>query len=137
MAIVARSRTADLLLTMSIPGRNSTAAMLVRVGFLVVLVLVNVSGSRPILARGWHGVRRSALGACSSESTALHTIAVRRGDCSPPGKTTAIVPLAPVAVPRISQARTRDKNEGSAWAVWCRRRALGCLPPCPGYWEPR
>jgi hypothetical protein len=39
---------------MSIPGRNSTAVILVRTGFLVVLVLVNVSGFRPVLARGWH-----------------------------------------------------------------------------------
>src|SRR5262249_29377524 len=37
-----------------IPGRDSTAAMLVRAGFVVVLVLVNVSGFRSILARGWH-----------------------------------------------------------------------------------
>jgi len=29
--------------------------MLVRAGFVVVLVLVNVSGFRSILARGWHG----------------------------------------------------------------------------------
>jgi hypothetical protein len=28
--------------------------MLVRTGFVVVLVLVNVPGFRPILARGWH-----------------------------------------------------------------------------------
>jgi hypothetical protein len=40
---------------MSIPGRDSTAAMLVRAGFVVVLVPVNVSGFRPVLARGWHG----------------------------------------------------------------------------------
>jgi hypothetical protein len=39
---------------MSIPGRNSTAATLVRTGFVVVLVLVNVPGFRPVLARGWH-----------------------------------------------------------------------------------
>jgi hypothetical protein len=44
----------DRFLTMSIPGRISTAAMLVRAGFVVVLVLVNVSGFRPVLARGWH-----------------------------------------------------------------------------------
>ena len=29
--------------------------MLVWAGFVVVLVLVNVSGFRPVLARGWHG----------------------------------------------------------------------------------
>jgi len=29
--------------------------MLVRAGLVVVLVLVNVSGFRSILARGWHG----------------------------------------------------------------------------------
>ena len=52
-----RNRTVDLLLTMSISGRGSTAAMLVRAGFVVVLVLVNVSGFRPVLARGWHGSR--------------------------------------------------------------------------------
>ena len=45
----------DLLLTMSIPGRNSTAAMLARAGFVAVLMLVNVSGFRLVLARGWHG----------------------------------------------------------------------------------
>ena len=45
----------DLLLTMSIPGRNSTAAILVRTGFVVVLVPVNVPGFRPVLARTWHG----------------------------------------------------------------------------------
>lgn len=28
--------------------------MLVRTGFVVVLALVNVSGFRPVLARGWH-----------------------------------------------------------------------------------
>jgi hypothetical protein len=39
---------------MSIPGRNSTAAMLVRTAFVVVLVLVNVPGFRLVLARGWH-----------------------------------------------------------------------------------
>jgi hypothetical protein len=32
--------------------------MLARAGFVVVLVLVNVSGLRLVLARGWHGVRR-------------------------------------------------------------------------------
>jgi hypothetical protein len=47
---------------MSIPGRNLTAATLVRTGFVVVLVLVNVSGFRPVLARGWHGVGQSAVG---------------------------------------------------------------------------
>jgi hypothetical protein len=50
----------DLLLTMSIPGRNSTAATLVRTGFVVVLVLVNVSGFRPVLARGWPGAGPTA-----------------------------------------------------------------------------
>ena len=40
---------------MSIPGRDSTAAMLVRTGFVVVLVPVNVSGFRLVLACGWHG----------------------------------------------------------------------------------
>src|ERR1700728_1577935 len=45
---------------MSIPGRNSTAATLVRTGFVVVLVLVNVSGFRPVLARSWHGAGPSA-----------------------------------------------------------------------------
>jgi hypothetical protein len=44
----------DLRLTMSIPGRDSTAAMLVRAGFVVVPVPVNVYGFRPVLARGWH-----------------------------------------------------------------------------------
>jgi hypothetical protein len=57
-----RNRTVDLLLTMSIPGRNSTAATLVRAGFVVVLVPVNVSGLRPVLARGWHGQTSSVSG---------------------------------------------------------------------------
>jgi hypothetical protein len=39
---------------MSVPGRDSTAAMLARPGF-VFLVPVNVSGFRLVLARGWHG----------------------------------------------------------------------------------
>jgi len=51
-----RNRTVDLLLTMSIPGRNSTAAMLVRTGFVIILVPVNVPGFRPVLARVWHDV---------------------------------------------------------------------------------
>jgi hypothetical protein len=46
---------------MSISGRDSTAAMLVRTGFVVVLVPVNVSGFRPVLARGRHGARLSGL----------------------------------------------------------------------------
>jgi hypothetical protein len=41
------------LLTMSIPGRDSTAVMLARASFVVVLVPVNVSGFRLVLARGW------------------------------------------------------------------------------------
>jgi hypothetical protein len=55
-----RNRTVDLLLTMSIPSRHSTAAMLVRIGFVVVLVLLNVSGFRLVLARGWHEAGPSA-----------------------------------------------------------------------------
>jgi hypothetical protein len=51
-----RNRTVDFLLTMSIPGRDSTAAMLVRAGFAVVLVPVNVPGVCPGLAREWHGL---------------------------------------------------------------------------------
>jgi hypothetical protein len=39
---------------MSIPGRDSTAAMLAKAGFVVALALVNVSGFRPVLARMWH-----------------------------------------------------------------------------------
>jgi len=42
----------DRLLTMSIPGRVSTAAMLVRASFVVVLVPVNVSGFHLFLACG-------------------------------------------------------------------------------------
>jgi hypothetical protein len=34
--------------------------MLVRAGFAVVLVLVNVPGFCPVLARGWHGDRLEA-----------------------------------------------------------------------------
>jgi hypothetical protein len=44
----------DSLLTMSIAGRDSNAAMLVRAGFVVVVTLINVSGFCPVLARGWH-----------------------------------------------------------------------------------
>jgi hypothetical protein len=46
---------------MSIPGRDSTAAILVRTGFVVVLVPVNVPGFRPVLARGWHGQLGSSV----------------------------------------------------------------------------
>jgi hypothetical protein len=46
----------DLLLTMPLPGRNSTAAMLVRTGFAIILVPVNVPGFRPVLARVRHDV---------------------------------------------------------------------------------
>jgi hypothetical protein len=46
---------------MSIPGRDSTAVMLVRAGFVVVLVPVNVSGFCLVLARGWHGRRCHVL----------------------------------------------------------------------------
>jgi hypothetical protein len=48
----------DLLLTMPIPGRDATA-MLVRAGFVLVLVPVNDSGFRSILARCWHGQTHS------------------------------------------------------------------------------
>jgi hypothetical protein len=41
--------------TMSSPGQDSTTAMLVRAGFIVVLVPVNVAGFCSILAREWHG----------------------------------------------------------------------------------
>jgi hypothetical protein len=50
-------RSVDLLLTMSIPDRCSTVAMLVRAGFVVVLVPVNVFGFRSVLAHGWHESR--------------------------------------------------------------------------------
>jgi hypothetical protein len=36
---------------------RSTVAFLVRTGFLVVLVLLDVCGFRLVLARGWHGPR--------------------------------------------------------------------------------
>jgi hypothetical protein len=68
-------RARDPLLTISIPGRNSTAATLVKAGFVVVLVPLNVSGFRPVLARGWHGVRRYGPGPCWSKSTALQAAA--------------------------------------------------------------
>jgi hypothetical protein len=45
---------------MSIPGRNSTAATLIRTGFVAVLVLVNVSGFRLVLAPGWHATTASS-----------------------------------------------------------------------------
>jgi hypothetical protein len=47
---------------MSIPGRDSTVAMLARAGFVVVLMPVNVSGFRLVLARGWHGQTSSLSG---------------------------------------------------------------------------
>jgi len=57
-----RNRTVDLLLTMLISGRSSTAAMLVRAGFVVVLMLVNVASFRPVLARDWQGRTPSLSG---------------------------------------------------------------------------
>jgi hypothetical protein len=36
--------------------------MLFRAGFVAVLVPVNVSGFRPVLARGWHGQTSSLSG---------------------------------------------------------------------------
>ena len=60
MSVSTFPRAVDFLLTMSIPGRNSTGASLVRTSFVVVLVLVNVFGFRPVLARGWHGAGPSA-----------------------------------------------------------------------------
>jgi hypothetical protein len=44
---------------MSILGRKLTVAILFRTGFVVVLVLVDVPGFRPVLARGWHEGRVS------------------------------------------------------------------------------
>jgi hypothetical protein len=38
--------------------------MLVRTGFVVVLVLVNVRGFRPVLARTWHAVWMQLLVQC-------------------------------------------------------------------------
>jgi hypothetical protein len=52
----------DLLLTMSNLGRNSTAAMLARACFVVVLVPVHVFGSRLVLARGWHDQYLTRIG---------------------------------------------------------------------------
>jgi hypothetical protein len=41
--------------------------MLVRAGSAVVLVLVNISGFRPVLARGWHGPdRQRAFQVCAA-----------------------------------------------------------------------
>src|SRR5690349_21374881 len=45
----------DLLPRRSFHARWSTAAMLLRRGFFVVLVPLDVYGSRSLLARGWHG----------------------------------------------------------------------------------
>ena len=61
-------RSVDLLLTMSIPGRNSTAATLVRTGFVVVLVLVSVPGFRPVLARAYFSVYVTARKNCWPKS---------------------------------------------------------------------
>ena len=35
--------------------------MLVRAGLVVVLVPVNVSGFRPVLAHGWHGLQEAKV----------------------------------------------------------------------------
>ena len=49
------TRTRDLPLRRSFHTLRSTAAFLVRAGFLVVWLPLDVSGFCPVLARGWHG----------------------------------------------------------------------------------
>ena len=62
---------------MSIPGRNSTAAMLVRACFLVVLALANVSGFRPVLARGWHDQLGRSVLALPARRAGVYVLVVK------------------------------------------------------------
>ena len=48
------TRMRDLPLRRSFNGRLSTAIFLVRADLLIVWLQLNVSGSRPLLARSWH-----------------------------------------------------------------------------------
>jgi hypothetical protein len=52
--------------------------MLVMTGFVVVLVLANVSGFRPVLARGWHGQTSSLSGKfCKRSCFRIFTVSCR------------------------------------------------------------
>jgi hypothetical protein len=48
-------RTTELLLRRSFHAGGQAAVFLIRAGLLVVWLQLNVSGFRPVLARGWHG----------------------------------------------------------------------------------
>jgi hypothetical protein len=68
--------------------------MLVRAGFVVVLVLVNVYGFRPILARGWHG-RTSSLSGLLRDSAQVHQA---RLQCLPCGPGVTVMTLADLLI---------------------------------------
>jgi hypothetical protein len=53
------TRTRDLPLRRSFRGVRTTAALVIRASFLVVLMPLDVRGLRHVLARGWHGLRLS------------------------------------------------------------------------------
>lgn len=53
------TRTRDLPLRRSFHAVSQPAVFLVRAGLLIVWLQLNVSGFRPVLARGWHGPRLS------------------------------------------------------------------------------
>ena len=64
----------------------STAGLVIRPGFLVVLVPLHVPGFRLVLARGWHGARPPVrtvgwvlLMFCAPSVTSV--LAVRRSRC--------------------------------------------------------
>ena len=96
---------------MSIPGRNSTAAMLVRTGFVVVLVLAKVPGFRPVLARSWHDqLGRLRVGWQRAALMQLNSMMM-------PSRVTVNSRRSP-----SDQART-----GTAWSNW-RRASLGYEP---------
>jgi len=104
----------DLLLTMSIPGRNSTAATLVSTGFVVVLVLVNVSGFRPVLARGRRRGRTISLGSLSHGPR----LTWRLADLQPPVPTAREWPRGAARTQPIGHAPGTPVVAGS-WAIRC------------------
>jgi len=48
------TRTRDLPLMRSFHAGGQAAVFLIRAGLLIVWLQLNVSGFRPVLARGWH-----------------------------------------------------------------------------------
>ena len=61
---------AAIRLRRSFHAAGQPAAFLIRAGPLIVWLPLNVSGCRPVLARGWHEVRPSmrTMGACQDRS---------------------------------------------------------------------